>query len=445
MCWSIQCLKFELTKEILSVIDDDHLHEMLHEIHLQFLFTISKFDNWKHQFKICVDQFPVLTFKVRGYYESFLRMALFRGRIEVVVVCHYISKTQSTDGLAYLREDYIDDIMKRLLEHKSVSIQSVEDEIEDSKTALTFAFMFGRDAEFKLLIEERKWDDQFLLDLLKREKIFVNLAYSENSTTCNYFNILKLLLANLSENAVLSNIDDMLTQFSRLEFLEHFKLIWNDKRFRVDSKWVLDFICPKFSTVNSQEIVVFVTENFPLSSPMTTTLTKTLKIESEFRNCCFLDCLSYYFEKSDFDWIEKCLKITWSQQLLEWSLEIANGSALGWLLNNSLIDSNFWSEKFQQISLVKSCSYKYRAIELFELVLRKFPKINLSSNQNEAFRVLLEGFERTKHTEEDVFEIFSEFEKRIQFNNEQEREYMSKLTTMTDFSERILKMSILKH
>lgn len=319
-----------------------------------------------------------------------------------------------------------------------------------AKTALKFSFVCGFYQHFKAILTLWDWEDEDLVELLKLLNLDCELF--EHETTTQHFEILKLILKQLNSNIQIPalEIERLLDAYSESGDALAFKLLWNDKRI---VERPLNFANRFFETIpdvedENSEIFTFL---FPqcLLSDLTKREMYQIEVEMEFRNFLWLNTFDDYQTISDqtFERIQQQLELKWNETLLVQSLSCSKNSGRIEFLwkNKKYIDRACWTERARHKFLLKCC--EFANVTLFDDLLKEFPEIDLSKNQNQALRTFLHQVSSMKFApsvNEDQSKIFQRFESKIQFENDSERQKICNfaLKKFPDFQHRISKMRL---
>lgn len=432
----------------LSTFHDSYSSSMFkNNLVLEYLFSIAKLGASKqstliHNFFLGDDNPPgEFAFKVNG---DVLKLGLSRGFEETSIFIKYLFE-YGLYTFSELTQQETKTAMKFLLEKKNKS-ENEQDEKEVARTALKFSFGLGLESKFKFFLNEREWSQEELLELFK---IFPANSTREDIIKCNYVGVLKLLLNKLDKNTsvLTKEVSHLFEYWLEYNYIEEFKTVWNDQHFVRDQQLFHEHLIHHMSLEND-EFVDFLFEQYPLSAPVDYDIRhgkinqESHSIRSEFRNCFFLNSLTWgNLEFDALTWLEKKLEIKWTNQLFEWSCEALDGvSEFEWLLQKFPSTEKWWNEDTLQLVLMNVCTLPQDDKKLFfDSLLKHFPQINLGLNFNEALRSLLSSRE-FKSKRGDAEAIVQEFEKQTLFLDSEERQEFSQDFEDKKISERILKM-----
>lgn len=261
-----------------------------------------------------------------------------------------------------------------------------QDSKEDFKIALSFALSMGFEKEFESLLEERDWSERDLLDLF-------HVRFSYDSKVNRHERLIKMILNRLHSEKPISedDLEPLLDSLLRIESEECFKFVWQDKRFIRSQKWTNDFVLNHFLRF-SVNLLKFLLPQCDLSS------SSKFKFEdddsfivTQFRNSCL-----FIFTKASF-WdrlseIEHLISINWTSELLKSAFSLNKNRKISeqfshWALPNQLIPDSIWTIEILHSFFVHICKIGDKLA--FDLLLKRFPNIDLRANNNEAFRFVL--------------------------------------------------------
>lgn len=282
-------------------------------------------------------------------------------------------------------------------------------QIHDGITAVRFAFIRCFDEELKILIDEREWTDQEIFQFLMETK-FVSQDYSPLSSPLK---CLDLILNKLSKQAKIEyqHVQCLLEIYIRRKiFQECFLRIWNDDRFLKSSDLAAQWLS-KSNTNNCLKIVNFLLPKCSLNYLVQFEITDQRKwqprdddveteielVKMDLKTKCWLDAIleneAELISSIDRDLISITLElfeIEMSQELFDLSMKVAflnDASNSFYQLLTFPNFHQFWNAHNQHLALVCACSVG--SVTLFKLLLKRFPKIDLSVNNNEALITLM--------------------------------------------------------
>lgn len=302
--------------------------------------------------------------------------------------------------------------------------------------ALRFAFRFGLEKGFKEVIETQQLSDDDLLDL------FQNHSKKKWDQSVKP-QIMKLILNNLNENTKLDPDELPLEKCLNAATFDDFQLIWNDKHFKFSRDWIHEFLFDQFAWKRMNRII-FLIPKCDLSL-QTKYRWGGLDITTEFRNCCWLRILGgSYVQISELAYVQNQFGIKWSEDLLDWSLQVLRlDEEMCWLLENSEIDSSWWTVKRRNSVFILCCTTSKK--KSFEKVLTLWPNsIDFSANGNMPFRTLLTSCTFSDFSKFGLEPMFSKLESEIRFSDENERKEMIELAKEGGHYEYIQKIQQIK-
>lgn len=369
--------------------------------------------------------------------QAYLQHAIKTDEPELIAIV-FKFVLDSKQKTFFVESEDIQLVMKKLLEHKTAKI----DDKNRAKIALSFAFLFGLENEFKLLIEEVN-DTDDILDLFRSEIRFFEFDRKKRNFDSSHFQILKLALNRLNENAKLEDreAEHLLAQFRENSCFDYFKLIWNDKHFVRSQQWTQNFVFNHFEMISSTEFLEFLLDQASFSLEMDYTFPKpnqTRRITTEFRNCVWIRAFSFHGSDLDFDWLEKKLAIKWTKELFEWCLTIfVFFKGLTFLERNDSIDRSWWDAEILH-DLILKCM-KTSDATTFSFLMEKFPNIIDLTLKDHQFISHLFYFTRNP-----IFNImFSVYESKVKFKSEKERENVKEMARDEGIRDRISKMKLI--
>lgn len=368
--------------------------------------------------------------------ETFLIEACQQGSEFVPLASHKFLEMIASKG--YVLDEWnsvnLLKAMKLLLENYMSHYNRYENDEQknrDAKTTLNFAFLFGSDVEFKSILDFGEWSEEDLLDLFRNT--FLD-PLSERAK-----NVFHVLFNRLNSNTkiFLKDVEKFLIQVS----IESFTMLWNDVRLVKTQGSIHHFLFEKICWL-SEDILNFLMPKCLMSSEWEFEFKDKSKIKTEFRNCCWLKFIETPMITTLFVEMNERLKLKWTEELFAWSLKsISLGNTL-FLFHISEIEKSWWTpSRIHHSILVRSCS---EADHNVFMLLKHFPNINFSENNNEALRSLL----KDRKPERDISGIWAKLSSRIKFKNEKERDEMVKLANSIDqfsqYADEISEIEIIK-
>lgn len=304
---------------------------------------------------------------------------------------------------------------------------------DGGKLALSFTYCLNLTDQLTSILKMRKWNDEELFEFVKNPPQMKGLFENNNSQTIP---CLKAILAEFSENVqfIEKNFTSFLLSFrSKLECV---KLIWNDKRTMRTQTWTIELLLHSIRR-DMPKLTDFFLAQTSMSQMMHFKV-GDLDIQTEVRNCCWFSFIQNY-QDLGFDiltsWEEALEKyeIKWNEQIFDWSLKIAcireHISSISYFLDLPE-DKSFWNEKRIVAVFCIACN-QFDSI-LFSKLLKKFDgKVDLSFNNNEILRSLLNGHEWHEPSDEKQKEmnmILETMVSKLHFKGKKERNQFLELS-----------------
>lgn len=247
---------------------------------------------------------------------------------------------------------------------------------------------------------------QIFMDLTKDGKEVMSLLDLQHPVDGNQ--ILKMCLDRsrpyLSES---SNVNNWLLRFmENAKHFEIFEVIWNcvNSASPGSANIFLLQLCSIGSNSMkrwsiSNEVLSFLLNQCSLHSVTQVLLLNENSFEIEFRNAFWLLALmKFQFwdgtpsgDLLRLNVLEEKLEIKWTQELFEWSVaQISRFFAFKttWLLKNPKIDKSWWGENRIRDYLLQAI--RNLDTEFFDLLIELFPNMDLTFNNYEALRTLVQ-------------------------------------------------------
>lgn len=326
----------------------------------------------------------------------------------------------------HLSDQEIDKIMKILLS-ENILIDDTNSSKRKLSLALKFAYVLGLKKEFKFLMDEKKWDQNELIELLEK---YIQLQIKDSELP-NHFTNLDLLLSKLDENAIISEPE--VSSLVLISYLDQsnfqcFSRLWNDERMKRTQEFANELILTRAGKMNEEFLNLLISECSQNEQVEFEFEDKTT-IKTDILTHRWLTFLRFGNLQLPLEKLEKILKINWTEQVLDWSLHASTIEKVEFILKNPLIDRKFWNSQRIHKVLIQCCRNSNSSLVFSEL-LKMFPNINLNENNNESLVVILENDFHAR-----ISPIFEKMEYLFKFKDEKERQEMIDLAIKFDRSE----------
>lgn len=410
--------RFEIFHELLKFRDGVRLIPIFHEKTPFLPKFYEKGENGLKYYESFLNS-PIVQFNPN---DNFIDMIIQHGGQYFKTAIKTFLARGSEKNFQFENEDgYVS--QERVKKTLDYLVNQFNNDKDAQKLAARFALLTNSQSILLEILEREKFTDCDLLDLLR-------LGDEHHAPKVN-FQAVRLIWNSISPTAKVQpqHIENLLWSF--FDAIPMFLVFWNDQRFEPTPELIRKLILRAISVDLKSPILPTMLPLVSLSDLAEYNLGRGFYwpeeiVKTTFHNCVFLAaCKNIANGHTELKGFLARLKLEMTEDLFCMGLRVflKRASILSdkgfERLNISHVKPEWWNSHRLHAILLKICKFSAQSFPQF---LEKFPSVDLSRNNNEALRVLLEHQHLQGREETNAKIICSALAKQIQFLDKYQRQ-----------------------